>query len=535
MKKLFLIFLAFISLQNLLSQSLAYTPFPMDSASWWSESTFGSYESSNETKYHFFFKSIYETKNGHQYATLYRESGGYITPHNVFPPRTDSSYTAPEKYALLREENKRVYMILANDSVEKVLYDFNIALGDSVVQQTDFGLYQFVLTKIDSILIKNEYRNRYTYRKIPPPYIGEPTFKVEIVEGIGSITNYLVEPFNFVYFSNSNASISKSFVSFCQKGEPIYGTDCDFHLPKIIVPYHSFPTQNVKWFSFYRDYHDYDTPPKRNFTSVLYTFNGESFTQNGNEYHAFVEESGTQNFTYSLNSYDSSYQYNGKKVIGGFREKEKKVYFWDNAKNAERLLYDFTLVKGDTFYYEGKKLTVLDTFPTVIAGKYYKNMRLKLEDSQIYQVYNVIEGAGATQFAPHLPYVENQLFDNNSHLTKDQLFDAFCKNDTLLIRNYFVTDCNAEIPKPANLPILLPEETLSPNPVAAFTYLHLKNTNGLEPKIEIFDILGNKVQSIDLQSDALEIDAQNLPNGIYFVRYISTTEHRFIGKMWVKH
>lgn len=536
MKKLYVIFLLFLSLQRIFAQTLEYVPFPMDSASWWSESSFGSYESSSNTTYHYFFKSLYESRNGHQYSVLFQEYGGYSYPKNVFPPRKDSSYSAPQKYALLREENKRVYMMLMQDTVEKVLYDFNLSVNDSLLAQNSFGTNLFKVTQMDSIWVKNRYRKRYIYTKIPPPYIGDPVYSIQIVEGIGSITNHVVNPFEFNHYSNSMAGLDNSFLSFCQKGEQIYGTaNCVIYLPKVTVPYRPFPTANVKWFAFYRDYHDFDTPPTRSNTALLYTFNGEVFSQSGNEYHALVEESGTSNFTYYIGYYDSTYQYNGKKVIGGFREKDKKVYFWDLAQNKERLVYDFTLAKGDTLIYEGRKLVVLDTAYTVLDGKYYQNFLFKADKPNSSDTYRVIGGLGGNQFAPHLPYTEHYIRDANYNPIKDQFFEAFCENGKLLWKEYYDKDCNAEIPKPALPPVLLPEETLSPNPTTDKTHLLLKNMNGSQPQIEIYDAMGKGVKSLSLEKTEVEIEVQDLPNGIYFVRYTSSSEQRFIGKMWVRH
>lgn len=332
------------------------------------------------------------------------------------------------------------------------------------------------------------------------------------------------------------SGLSNSFLSFCQKGELIFGTgSCDVYLPKVIIPYHAFPMAGVKWFAFYREYHEFDTPPKNNETSCIYTFNGEIITQNGNDYHTLVEESGTNTFTYYIDHHDSTYHYNDKKAIGGFREKDKKVYFWDIAQNKERLVYDLTLAKGDTFAYEGRKFALLDTGYTVLDGKYYKNFVFRTDKPNSSDTYTVIEGIGGNQFAPHLPYAEHTLRDSNYNPVKDQFFEAFCSGDKLLLQQYFITDCNTELPKPENTPTLLPEETISPNPVSDKCFLNLKNMNGREPKIEIYDIMGRIMQTIEVSAKAVEIDVQDLPSGIYFVRFISTFEQRFVGKMWVKH
>ena len=153
MKNFFYFTLAFLFTQSMVAQSTSYLPFPIDSAHWWASSTIATYEGSSEITTHYFFKGEFEAHNTYMYAVLYKESGGYY--HTAGSQHNDSSYYPPQKTALIRENNKRIYVWNVNDSAEKVLYDFNWVVGDTAQSA------EITVTQIDSILIQNQYRKQF--------------------------------------------------------------------------------------------------------------------------------------------------------------------------------------------------------------------------------------------------------------------------------------------------------------------------------------------------------------------------------------
>ena len=94
----------------------------------------------------------------------------------------------------VREENKRVYFRQFGDLAaggtcigwtesEVLIYDFNIEeVGDSLYLPTQGGMSLFVAQSIDSVLINDTYRTRWTF--MPFEYMCQP-FWYTYIEGIG--------------------------------------------------------------------------------------------------------------------------------------------------------------------------------------------------------------------------------------------------------------------------------------------------------------------------------------------------------------
>jgi hypothetical protein len=74
--------------------------------------------------------------------------------------------------------NKKVYIVPPTSTTEELLYDFNMALGDTVqgYLASYSGTYDTVLL-IDSVLVGNDYRKRW--------YIND-WYEIYLIEGIGS-------------------------------------------------------------------------------------------------------------------------------------------------------------------------------------------------------------------------------------------------------------------------------------------------------------------------------------------------------------
>lgn len=71
---------------------------------------------------------------------------------------------------------KKVFFIFPSDSVEQLLYDFNLAVGDTVKGLT--GIYSAdIVQSIDSVLVGGDYRKRWVIN---------PCYGIYLIEGIGS-------------------------------------------------------------------------------------------------------------------------------------------------------------------------------------------------------------------------------------------------------------------------------------------------------------------------------------------------------------
>lgn len=86
---------------------------------------------------------------------------------------------SPDKYfAAIREDNKKVYIRKYNDTAEKLYYDFNLQIGDSM--NHDYVDLACMVTNIDSVLIGTRYHKRYNDASVW--YI-----KRALIEGVGPV------------------------------------------------------------------------------------------------------------------------------------------------------------------------------------------------------------------------------------------------------------------------------------------------------------------------------------------------------------
>ncbi len=78
--------------------------------------------------------------------------------------------------------NKKVFCILPNDSVENVIFDFNLQVGDTIPTIPYFSCYsKLLVTQIDSVLIGITYRKRWL----------SSSSAFAIIEGIGANWEFL--------------------------------------------------------------------------------------------------------------------------------------------------------------------------------------------------------------------------------------------------------------------------------------------------------------------------------------------------------
>ena len=104
---------------------------------------------------------------------------------------------AGKKYVgAIREDNKRVYYFPQGNEYqeEKLLYDFNMKIGDKVSYDHMYKNLTFEVAHIDTVLINNEFRRQYYfYEKYGDGQIGISLWD-SWIEGIGS-TMELMRPF----------------------------------------------------------------------------------------------------------------------------------------------------------------------------------------------------------------------------------------------------------------------------------------------------------------------------------------------------
>lgn len=91
------------------------------------------------------------------------------------------TWTAPGHYAgAIRQDTniKKVFFVAPTNSSEELLYDFNMAVGDTVKGYlSEYNPSLFTVDSIDSVMVGNDYRKRWHI---------VPCFEIYLIEGIGS-------------------------------------------------------------------------------------------------------------------------------------------------------------------------------------------------------------------------------------------------------------------------------------------------------------------------------------------------------------
>jgi hypothetical protein len=127
--------------------------------------------------------------SGLLYKKVYRTGVHYETNSSPHSSNASSSPICNLYMGAIRTDNSRhVYMVKAESSVPKLLYDFNLSAGDTL-QPTLICTGYFRVESIDSVLINSIQRKRYNLKGINYPFD-----TTSIVEGVGALTG-LINPF----------------------------------------------------------------------------------------------------------------------------------------------------------------------------------------------------------------------------------------------------------------------------------------------------------------------------------------------------
>lgn len=165
MKNLALISLLMIS-NCLFSQE--YVPFNFEKGIWINELQ----GQENNTISQYFCKGD-TTINEVLYHKLYE--------FNIIYPKLGPIDTIPVSYkcAIRNSNNRQVVAILKGDTNESILYDFNLNIGDTIINGGNIRVNDMIVTDIDSTLICDSYHRRFQSQY----YLsGE---KISLVEGVG--------------------------------------------------------------------------------------------------------------------------------------------------------------------------------------------------------------------------------------------------------------------------------------------------------------------------------------------------------------
>lgn len=211
MKNLFLliVFLSFIQVQG---QTSVYHPFPESDAVW---SIYFSQACPPPTTENDYYTYVYGNDTVINNRTYHALTIPFIQTSFPVCNRVQAGYIAA-----LRQDTalRKVYYIAPNDSIEKVLYDFSLVVGDTFHYDGFWCLGTLpVVIGIDSILIGGSYRKKWFFNS---SYIGP------IVEGIGSLDDMF-----FVCEPNPPAPVNWTLMCFSHSGQGLYpGTGGACHI-----------------------------------------------------------------------------------------------------------------------------------------------------------------------------------------------------------------------------------------------------------------------------------------------------------------
>lgn len=153
------------------SAQYQYAPIPTDSAVWnyYSRTTTAGIEA--KTNFHIIIKNEDTIINGISYKKMfyrYAESIKSSQYPNVDTPIPNKANQPDSYYGGIREDNKRVYVKMnhASDTVDRMVYDFNLGVGDTLAD--NYGnsgatsrTYNYVIDRIDTIVIGGKTRKRF--------------------------------------------------------------------------------------------------------------------------------------------------------------------------------------------------------------------------------------------------------------------------------------------------------------------------------------------------------------------------------------
>lgn len=164
--------------------------------------------------------------NGNTYKKLVQH--GLTSQYfNGMPPAPNPSPCVPshpfqDGYALIRQENKKIYIYDILENTDTLLYDFDLQLGDYLPASfNNQSALQYEVTGIDSILVAGDYRKQFTLID----HFGNGEIN-KLTEGIGHNLGFKGSMNPFEFFENE-------FICFAIGGTAFYpnlGAACDLNV-----------------------------------------------------------------------------------------------------------------------------------------------------------------------------------------------------------------------------------------------------------------------------------------------------------------
>ena len=226
----------------------------------------------------------------------------------------------------------------------------------------------------------------------------------------------------------------------------------------------------------------------------------------------------------------SSYNDGSNWIVRGWLREDSsgRVYHYMSDSASERLLYDFTLSAGDTFWYhpdlyQGVYPFVVEKTDTITLLNGEKRKRITLEGYNYFHSSEWIEGIGSTH---------GLLYDLCIQFVTDIWCGLNCvyHNSTLI---YTVSGDNACILADIEeeLPTS-PRPLLLPNPWHDELSLEFSNARRESHWLDLYDMQGRRVRRFGpLYDSPVALQASELPAGVYTFCFSNQRGEKVWGKI----
>jgi hypothetical protein len=277
-----------------------------------------------------------------------------------------------------------------------------------------------------------------------------------------------------------------------------------------------FPQDSAIWYAVDFDYNP-SPPPLATFWTYQYVTMGDTLI-NGENY--------TKLFSDLAVGYNPYYE-------GAYRVDvvNSRVYFIDSFYNTEGLLYDFSLVPGDTIPITNGSDTsfhvvCLDTATLVINNILHLALHIFSYDDYDNTCYTVwVKGIGSMKHP-----LETEMFCAEDWFETSYFLNCFFYKDEEIYHNPdnpFFEGCYGQW---VGIDDLQTEKLyLSPNPVTDIAQIISANRANEIFNYQVLDVLGRiESERYNMPLNEIRIDPKNLKNGIHILKLHSLSDNSVV-------
>ena len=220
-----------------------------------------------------------------------------------------------------------------------------------------------------------------------------------------------------------------------------------------------------------------------------------------------------------------------------WRDSIGKVFRISSFDTAQRMMYDFSKNKNDTFSLTcpgGNCFGIVckvDSVDTVtLGGKLRKRMFITYNnDSWKPDVW--IDGIGSTQSHFLDPGIDHTIIDGDSYILL-----CFSEKDSLLYHDPYVSSCYEDTVIYLGIKVEGSVTTyfLIPNPASSFLTIQSENNFPEQTAFQLFDLTGRMVLQKQLTEKNTQLDVSGMSKGMYLYNISSSNQKLGSGKLVVE-